>query len=350
MAKHRRSRSRLPKGTLATLALVGLLAATPLLARARNAAADSPATSAGATADTSASGTSAASTPAPAAASARATAPARSGGRGRTTASGSGIDAYAGLGSWVDIYDDRALANPAATVRNMAANGVTTLFIETGNSGSPAAVMYPKKLDRFIREAHKRDMYVVAWYLPNFKSVRHDAARVEKAIRFRTTDGQRFDSFALDIESDSVTNVRARNRRLAQLTKHIRRSVGPDYPLGAIIPSPLDSAGGYWRELPYGMIAANYDVFAPMSYYTFRTRGAGNVRSRTIADVRRLRSRPGCSDVPIHMIGGLSDRSSAREVGAFVSALQATGVAGGSMYAWSGTNHAKWQRLRPLAK
>ena len=232
----------------------------------------------------------------------------------------------------------------------MAANGVTTLFIETGNSGAPSAVMYPKKLDRFIREAHRRDMYVVAWYLPNFKSLAHDSSRVEKAIRFRTSDGQRFDSFALDIESDSVTNIRARNRRLAQLTKRIRKSVGPDYPLGAIIPSPLDTAGGFWHGLPYGMIAANYDVFLPMSYYTFRTRGAGNVRSRTIADIRLLRSRPGCSKVPIHMIGGLSDRTSVREVGAFVSALKATRVAGGSMYAWSGTTQAKWRRLRVVAE
>ncbi len=267
-----------------------------------------------------------------------------------TSSKGAPLDAYQGLGSWVDVYDDKALSDPAFTVRNMAAHGVTTIFIETGNSSMPQPVMYRAKLETFIREAHARHMYVVAWYLPYLESVRLDAGRVMAAINFRTSDGQKFDSFAMDIEYDRVKPVSARNGRLNALTTYVRRRVGRSYPLGAIIPSPLDTAGGFWAGFPYRMVAEDYDVFLPMSYYTFRVKGASAVRRRTIADIGLLRSRPGCANTPIHMIGGLSEKSSAAEVQAFVAGLRAGGSIGGSMYAWSGTNLYHWRRLHVLAR
>lgn len=260
------------------------------------------------------------------------------------------LDAYRGLGAWVDVWDEKALADPAGAVRSMAENGVKTIFLETGNSKTRSAVMHKKELSIFIREAHARDMYVVAWYLPHFKSVSHDAKRVEEGLRFKTPDGQTFDGFALDIESPAVKNVSVRNGRLKKLTGEIRKMVGPDYPLGAIIPSPLDTAGGYWRELPYEFIAENYDVYLPMSYYTFRVNGASRVRERTIADVELLRTRPGSADMPIHMIGGLSNKSSASETQAFVDAVKTTKVMGGSIYLWSGTSAGDRRALKGLAR
>jgi len=44
------------------------------------------------------------------------------------------VEAYRGLGSWVDIYDDAAWKDPAGTVADMSKHGVKTLYIETGNS------------------------------------------------------------------------------------------------------------------------------------------------------------------------------------------------------------------------
>jgi len=360
MPKHRAPRRQFPAGYAFTIALVALIAVTPLIRQGANAnAKKSPSKSALSTAaapiaPTAVADSTRAPEPAPAptadTANAPAAAPEPAPKPKPTSQADSSIDAYRGLGSWVDVWDEKALKNPAATVENMAANGVTTLFIETGNSKTRSAVMHRKQLSIFIREAHRRDMYVVGWYLPHFKSVSHDAARIEQALRFRTSDGQKFDSFALDIENDSVKKVSVRNRRLKELTKRIRGMVGPDYPLGAIIPSPLDSAGGYWRQIPYEMIAKNYDVFVPMSYYSFRVNGANRVKSRTIDDVRRLQSRPGCSKVPIHMIGGLAQKSSTSETRAFVQALRETRVVGGSLYAWSGTSRGDWQQLKPLAR
>jgi len=260
------------------------------------------------------------------------------------------VDAYRGLGSWVDIYDPQAFVRPAAAVRDMAAHGVRTLYVETSNSDQSLPIMHPAQMRILIREAHAHKMRIVAWYLPRFTSVARDAERIEKAIHFHTADGQRFDSFALDIESTNVSNVAARNRAVQQLSAKVRRLAGPSYPLGAIIPSPLDIKHGFWgNPFPYRALARTYDAFLPMSYYTFRVNGAGPTRARTIADVRLIRAQPGCSKMPVHVIGGLANKSNPAEVRALASGIRASRSIGGSLYTWSGTSPAEWRQLRSLS-
>ncbi len=268
-----------------------------------------------------------------------------------TAAAVPSVDAYKGLGSWVDIWEDGAWANPAATVRNMKSHGVKTLYLETANSKSPYALKDPSAIATFIRTAHANGMKVVAWYLPDMQNVNFDFGRVSQAIRFRTSDGQTFDSFALDIESPVVASQTARNTQLMALSTRIRNLVGPKYPLGAITPSPvgLSKAGSYWGSFPWASVARTYDVIVPMSYYTYH--GDGNVAAYndTIANMRILRSKPGCAKIPVHLIGGLAEGSSPSEVKAFVQATEKSGAVGGSLYSWSGTNPSHWDQLESLA-
>lgn len=263
---------------------------------------------------------------------------------------GPSLDAYRGLGSWVDIYDDRAWNDPAAAVRDMARRGVRTLFVETANSRSAWALKDPAALSTFIREAHSHRMRVVAWYLPDMQRASVDLDRIARAIRFRASDGQKFDSFALDIESDAIASVTARNRALESLSHKIRGLVGRSYPLGAIIPSPvgLSKKQGYWDAFPYTMLAQTYDVFVPMSYYTYHGRGYAAAYADTIANVRILRAQQGCSKVPIHLIGGIADNSSPSEVQAFVRAERETRCFGASLYGRAGTSSGHWQQLRAV--
>lgn len=256
------------------------------------------------------------------------------------------VKAYRGLASWVDIYD-RAWSNPAAAVADMAKRGVKTLFIETGNSRSSTTIFQPTQLAKFIAEAHAHKMAVVAWYLPDMTNQSLDYSRIEAAIKFETPDGQRFDSFALDIESHAVTSESARNSRLSALSAKIRTLVGEKYPLGAIIPSPvgLSRPNGGWTTFPYAMLASTYDVFVPMGYYTYHTKGASGVYADATANVRILRSKPGCAKTPIHMIGGIAENSSLPEVRAFVRAVRDSGCVGASLYSWVGTTSGHWQAL-----
>jgi hypothetical protein len=270
----------------------------------------------------------------------------------RVTAAQAGpsVEAYRGLGTWVDIYDDRAWNDPASAVRNMAGHGVRTLYLETGNSRAPSALKDPAKLATFIRSAHANHMRVVAWYLPDLQKLSLDYDRVSQAIRFTTSDGQKFDSFALDIESSKVANIGARNQALTTLTSKIRHSVGKSYALGAIIPSPVGISKDYgpWPSFPYSMLAQNYDVFLPMSYYTWHGSGGAAALADTLANVRIIRSQKGCANTPIHPIGGLAENSTPSEVRAFLRAEHQTGCIGAGLYGWSGTTTAGWQQLSAL--
>lgn len=261
---------------------------------------------------------------------------------------GLSIRAYNGLGIWVDIYDDPALNNPKAAVADMAKHGVRTLYLETGNSRSDYLAKNPSVISAFISESHAKGMLIVAWYLPDMTDLDKDYGRIKKAIKFRTSDGQGFDSFALDIESGAVKSVSARNAALEKLSSQIRSLVGANYPLGAIIPSPvgLSRKGSYWGNFPYQMLAEKYDVFVPMSYYTYHGDGAKAAYNDTVSNVRILRSKPGCAKEPIHMIGGIAGRqSSTAEVEAFVRGVRDTKCEGASLYSWPDMKSGYWKAL-----
>ena len=91
----------------------------------------------------------------------------------------------------------------------MAAHGVRTLYIETANYHNPASasMFNPAAMAAFIKECHARKMSIVAWYLPGFKDLAKDFKRSKAALDFRTSDGQKFDSFALDIEDLSLIHI-----------------------------------------------------------------------------------------------------------------------------------------------
>lgn len=162
---------------------------------------------------------------------------------------------------------------------------------------------------------------------------------------------ERFDSFALDIEPNGVKSAGARNRGLMALSDRVRRQVGPTYALGAIIPPPraIERKKGYWKDFPYTMLAGTYNVFLPMNYYTFNTRHAAPIYTATTANMRILRSQPGCASTPVHMIGGISGDSSAAQVKQFVRAINETGCIGASLYGWARTSHAAWRVLSAVA-
>jgi hypothetical protein len=258
------------------------------------------------------------------------------------------LDAYRGLGTWVDLWDAKAWRDPAAAVRDMASHGVHTIFVQTGTARSAKGIANPAALAEFITEAHARGMYVVAWYLPTLKADAPDFDRVVQAIEFTTAEGQKVDSFALDIESTAVKRLSVRNASLAELSARIRDHVGPDYPLGGIIPSPvgLRKQTGFWNVFPYQNVAETYDVLLPMAYYTYHGHTAAQARADAQANVRLLREQPGCSDKPVHLIGGISGKpSTTAEARAFSRAARDVGCIGASLYDWAGMTPGQWRAM-----
>jgi hypothetical protein len=255
---------------------------------------------------------------------------------------------YAGLGTWLDIYATPFWAHPQREVAAMAHDGVGTLYLQTGNYEQHADLVRPQKLGRFIDAAHAAGMRVVAWYLPSFLYPAADTRRALAAIRFRSAKGERFDSFALDIEASLVSSVPLRSTRLLQLSATLRAAVGRGYPLGAIIPSPVGIRRHptYWPRFPYRSLARYYDVFLPMAYATDRhIRGVEPTRAYNAADVAIIRERTGNSQMPIHLIGGIANAMGPKETAGFMRAVADCSVFGYSLYAFSVTRQATWKAL-----
>jgi hypothetical protein len=256
--------------------------------------------------------------------------------------------AYAGLGTWLDIYATSHWAHPQREVAAMARDGARTLYLQTGNYEQRADLVRPQALGRFIDAAHAAGMRVVAWYLPSFLYPAQDARRALAAIRFRSAKGERFDSFALDIEASLVRGVPLRSERLLQLSARLRAAVGRGYPLGAIIPSPVGIRRHptYWPHFPYRSLARSYDVFLPMAYATDAgIRGSKATRAYNAADIAIIRTRSGKPHVPIHLIGGLANAMGAREITGFMRAVGDCEPVGYSLYAFSVTPQATWKAL-----
>jgi hypothetical protein len=258
------------------------------------------------------------------------------------------LSTYAGLGTWLDIFAGKSVwSRPGHEVAAMRGDGVRTLYIETGNYKQSVDLMRRRALGRFIDDAHAAGLRVVAWYLPSFANLARDERRAMAAIRFRSATGQRFDSFALDIEATVVRGLPLRDRRLLQLSARLRSAVGSDYPLGAITPSPIGMSPYYWPGIPYRTLARYYDVFLPMAYSTMKgIRGSQATLAYLSATVSAIRASAGDPNVPIHLIGGLGHQMGSGETAGFVRAVSASRLLGYSLYALPATHRGAWSALR----
>jgi len=260
---------------------------------------------------------------------------------------GPDLSPYEDLGSWIDIYDEWPWAHPGRAVHELDHRGVGTIFLQTSNWGSNQDVFKRAQTAKFLKEAHRRGMKVVSWYVPSFAQAKEDYERSRAAILFEK-DGHRFDSFGLDIESTVVDDIARRNKRLLKLSKRLRRLVGPDYTLGAITPDAVKAL--YWPNFPYKRVDKLYDVFVPMGYFSFRTSGYRGVKNYTLASIRNIRRATGNPDVRIHLIGGIGGETNVPEVKGFVRVVRAKGILGASYYDMTVTTEEEWDELETIAE
>jgi len=192
---------------------------------------------------------------------------------------------------------------------------------------------------------------VVAWYLPGFRDFRLDLHRAVRTIRFETRRGNRFDSFALDIESSEVRRPDLRTARLLRMSAAIRRAAGDEYPLGAIVTSPdrlVRTDPHFWPGFPWRRLADTYDVFLPMTYYTYRVEGPRAAAWYTARSVQVIRRQTSGLRVPIHVVGGISFDATGPETQGFVQSVLDRDVIGASYYTFPGITLDQWKALSAL--
>ena len=291
-----------------------------------------------------------------------------------TTPEARRVDAYRGLGAWVDAFDyspPYTGPNPpvrAATLDEMVAAGVRTVYLQAGrdDSRSPDLLEDRWLLAEFLLGAHQRNLRVVGWYLPKWSDGTRDLDHL-KAIADFSVLGHRFDGIAVDIEYNADKNTSAeRSRRLVTLSTALRAHVGRDVALGAIVmpPTLLEVVNtNYWPAFPYRELANVYDVWLPMSYWSFRTTASGlkDGYAYNADSTKRLRTNLGKPDALVHGIGGIGavdgiddpvkpeePLASIADLEPFVRSLRDTKSIGGSLYDWRTTEPAARTKLREL--
>lgn len=254
---------------------------------------------------------------------------------------------FRGFGAWVDVYDGKLWGNPEATVERIADRGIRTLYLQTASTSTRRrTIRYPDETARFLDAARRHGIRTVAWYLPELLGHPKDLRRALAAATFTTPNGARFDGVALDIEATAEADDDLRAQRLLDLSGQVRQILGPDYPLGAIVPSPIRGPD-FWPILPLAELAEIFDAILPMAYWTFHVEGEDEAHGFISQSIRMLREEAG-PEVPIHVIGGIADTAPG-ELRGFVRAVREAEVAGASVYDVDTTDERGWRALSDLA-
>lgn len=264
-----------------------------------------------------------------------------------------GVGVYAGLGTWIDVYDwSRTFGGNGALVEvadidRMAEVGVQTLYVQTSRFNVAAAILEPERLEPLIARARAHDMAVVAWYLPTFVDPADDLRRLVAAASLDV------DAVAVDIESRDLADTVERNRRLVDLSRSLRSAL-PGTALGAIVFPPVVMEvinTSFWPGFPWEELDPFYDVWVPMAYQSFRTAGSGyrDGGRYTAENIDRLRAHVG-ADAVIHTVGGIADETSPGDVDAMVAAASQRGAIGGSLYDWRTTAPNLWPHLQAFRR
>jgi hypothetical protein len=276
------------------------------------------------------------------------------------TAGEADVDAFRGLGTWVDVYDyvpgfQSDGGPPPVTldsVEDMAELGVRTLYLQAAQDDErlTGPTVDRELLGKFLRRAHDQNIDVVAWYLPKLDDVPGDLRRIRALADFRSR-GERFDGIALDVEyTQALPDPVGRSEALVELADRARKVVD-GRPLGAIVLEPLlleEVNQGYWPDFPWKAIADDFDVWLPMSYWTNRDESSGyrDGFAYTEENIRRVRKRVRDDDAAVHAIGGIADTAATADYIGFVKAAERRDAIGYSIYDFNTTTSGVWARLR----
>jgi hypothetical protein len=256
---------------------------------------------------------------------------------------------FSGLGAWVDQFDYANL-DVARSIAIVSANGVHTLYVQSGESSTTDAVL--PETGPWLVAAHNAGIKVVAWYLPHYSDMKLDVARTVAAARYGYL-GQRFDGVGVDIEYRRSVKGPEWMARVAQHMALVRKALGARYPIAAIPPPPLQMAvaPGYWAGFPWASLGRSSSEIVLMAYWSARgdcpadpLHCAYGYTKQNVLQTRALTA----NRVPVHVIGGVGSRITAADVRAFVKGALDAHADGASLYDFGTTDASWWPALRAL--
>lgn len=226
-----------------------------------------------------------------------------------------------GAGIWVNMWHWPD-GNLDAYCTKLRANGVRNIFLQTSRSNTDA-IVHPDQLGPILDTCHRYKIRVIAWSFAELDNPAADADRAIKAAQFRSARGNSFDGIAGNMEKNLAV------QRVEEYTSHLRQALGHNYPLIAVVYSPLNRAPAV-AQIPWTLLGKSWDVIAPMTYWggRYQKLDAYTYTVSTIQAIRRLTGRP---DVEIHVIGdGMGTTS--EQVQQFLLACRKAQAASASLY------------------
>jgi hypothetical protein len=270
------------------------------------------------------------------------------------------LEAYAGLGAWVDVFNYAPQYQPEghappigpADLDEMQRRGVKTVFLQATrwDDQSPGGYADEALLRAFLVHAHELGLRVVGWYLPRLVDPTFDIIRAKQIVDFRAGN-ERFDGLAVDIEyTEGEPDPVARSANLIAFSQGLRAAV-PDEPIAAVILSAVHLEvvnTNFWPAFPYAEIGSSYDVWMPMAYWTIRLSPYEDGYRYAKESVDRLRADLGDPGALMAPIGGIADEMTDEHMDQFAAALSDVDAIGGSFYNWNTMAPGKQARAQEL--
>ncbi|HEY9760336.1 MAG TPA: hypothetical protein V6C97_34580 [Oculatellaceae cyanobacterium] len=198
-----------------------------------------------------------------------------------------------GAGIWVNMWN-YPQSNYEGYCQDLHAKGVRNVFIQCSRSNTEA-VCHPEQLGELIDACHRYKIRIIAWSFNELSNPSADADKVIAAARFTSPKGQHMDALACNLEKNlDQTAVEA-------YSKKIRNAVGPNFPMIAVVYSPLNQAPQV-AHIPWKTLDHYYDVIAPMNYWNSKYKKF-DAYDYTISTIQAVREKVGRPDVEIHVIG-----------------------------------------------
>jgi hypothetical protein len=247
-----------------------------------------------------------------------------------------------GKGMWIWQAQAADGGNPQAIVTRAQRFGLTHLYVYMGSSkkgfiGAPF-------LDAVLPLAHAAGIRIYGWDFPYLDNIEADVARAAEAAHHVTPSGDRIDGFAADIEFRSM-GVNLTPTTTDWYGHLLRHTLGPGFPLIAVVPRPTPQVSFY----PYESVTKMFDAIAPMIYWM------GN--DPAVA-VQMAYARLGPLGKPILPVGqaydgfkeggpaGVPNRGSIHR---FMGAVADQGGTGVSFWSWQHATQEVWQAVSDAA-
>jgi hypothetical protein len=237
---------------------------------------------------------------------------------------GSGI--ADGPGVWMNIWNYPKVETPGEVesyVKTLVQYKIRNVFVQTSRSNTDA-IVNRAGLSALIDTCHRNHIRVIAWSFAELVNPEQDADKLIAAGLFESTTGQKVDAVAGDLEGNlKPTKIEAYAARL-------RAKLGAKYPLIAVVYSPLNRSQQALIT-PWKVIANNFDVIAPMTYWAGKHHKFSDAYNYTYTTVQKIRELCGKPDLEIHVVGdGMG--SSIAELEQFLKGCQAVEATSASLY------------------